>query len=146
MRRCVVGFRYTHHRHSETAKDERAEFGECAQGAAAAAVADAAVAFVVTDVDAVVATSPLPCTASTLSSRIHQAFEALRSNRSCSAELLANPRPITACNRVAITCVLDDVHRLQTQAASNTQLHTASAPVHKSVVFDMCIGPHLECQ
>jgi hypothetical protein len=42
--------------------------------------------------------------------------------------------------------VLDDVHRLQTQAASYIQLHTASAPVLKSVVFDMRTGPHLECQ
>lgn len=42
---------------------------------------------------------------------VHKALEALRSDRSCSAELLTNPRPIAACHRVTIASLLDDIHR-----------------------------------
>lgn len=52
-----------------------------------------------------------PKTSAQSLANVHKALEALRSNRSCSAELLSNPRPIAACNRVAVASILDDIHR-----------------------------------
>jgi hypothetical protein len=101
--RCRVGCaRNPHHGHRPSTEKQCSESSECSQGG----ILDAFFYRCVQFSGVCVKHHPR------LTFHVRQAFEALRSNRSCSAELLSNPRPIAACNRVAIASVLDDIHRL----------------------------------